>query len=134
MAAITLIDPRIANPGTSRKVVQAGLAIGNSQPVYRHTDGKYYKGSNVAIASADIEGLAFSTSSADEDYIMVITEGELILTSTTMTEGTVYYLGDAGEIIPYADIDVGDYITRVGVATGANSLLLAIDATGVQQT
>jgi hypothetical protein len=50
----------------------------------------------------------------------------------TLTVGTVYVLSDtAGGIMPYADLETGDYPFIIGYATTASNLVLALTDTGV---
>jgi hypothetical protein len=49
-----------------------------------------------------------------------------------MTVGETYLVSDtAGGIMPVADRDTGDYVTRLGTASSATQLDLAIEATGI---
>lgn len=129
LSGITAVRP---TSSTQIRVVQYGGTVSVGQPVIK-TSGKYsVADANASAASAAAEGIAMTPGIAD-GYGVVAFSGPVILVGTTMTVGETYLVSDtAGGIMPNADRSTGDYVTRLGTASTATQLNLAIDATGIQ--
>ena len=97
------------------------------------TTGKWLLADNNDTAlKAAVTGIAL-TSGVDTQPQRLINSGTLAVGSI-LTVGTVYCLSsNAGKICPYADLDSGDYVTILGVATSATTLRVAIRASGIQK-
>jgi hypothetical protein len=97
------------------------------------TNGKWLLADNNDTAvKAAVTGIALA-SAVDTQPQRLMTSGTLAVGSI-LTVGTVYCLSsNAGKICPYADLDSGDYVTIVGVATAATALKVAIRASGIQK-
>lgn len=118
------------NATTARvQIVQAGEAITQGQPVYL-TGGKYYRADASALASSQATGVAL-TPAATDGYFIMATSGAIDL-GATLTVGETYYVSDtAGAIMPAADVSTGEYVTSLGVASAADTLVLDINASGI---
>jgi len=124
----------VPGSGTVRKeTVVAGGTITAGMPVYKDlTDSNKYKAARAnAAATAVVAGIAL-TGSSNGQPLVIQTAGNINL-GATLAVGESYYLSDAvaGQIIPVADLGVGDYPTPLGVATSTSILALDIDIPGV---
>lgn len=105
-------------------------ALGAGVPVYE-------SGTDLLAADADAATTARAkgitvVSSAAGSSTLIIKGGDIIFTGDPLTKGTEYYVGTtAGTIVPKADLGSGDYVTRLGIASDANTLRVDIDATGI---
>ena len=87
---------------------------------------------NDTAVKAAVTGIAAASAVSGQPQ-RLITSGNVAVGSI-LTVGTVYCLSsNAGKICPYADLDSGDYVTIVGVATAATTLKVAIRVSGIQK-
>ena len=129
--AVTLVTPTLAGSGVTMSIVQCGEAASVCMPMYLTSDGKYDKASNGSAAVAKVAGLVGMTVSGDEIYTPLIKSGPVNIASGTLTIGTTYYLGStAGQIVAWADLSSGDYITVIGTAFTTSAIDVAIYASG----
>ncbi len=132
MAALSGITAVRPTSNTVQVSVTFGATISVGQPVYLDTADSKYKlaDNNFSSATATVRGVAM-TPGVDTGYGLVATSGSIILVGTTMAVGETYYVGaTAGEIVPDADLSTGMYVSRIGTATSATEIKLAIEATG----
>jgi hypothetical protein len=130
ISGITAVRPTLT---TKTALVVYGATIAAGQPLYLDASDNEYKltDSNSSSATAALKAIAM-TPGIDGGYGLVAISGSIILVGTTMLVGESYYAGaTAGTIVPDADLTTGDYISRVGVASSATQILLAIEATGI---
>jgi hypothetical protein len=129
LSGITAVRP---GANTQVRIVQYGGTVSAGQPVVL-SSGKYVVAdANASAALAAASGVAV-TPGVTDGYGVVAFSGSIILVGTTMTVGETYLVSDtAGGIMPNADRSTGDYVTRLGTASAATQLELAIQATGVQ--
>lgn len=109
--------------------------ISRGMAVYRDTTDSYrYKpADSSSAAKATVVGLALNTSTAAGHPMRVQTRGQVTL-GTTLEVGQVYVLSgtsNGGKICPVTDIDSGEYVTVLGVASSTTVLDLDINVTGI---
>lgn len=125
MAALSQTPANVATGSTTTKT-RGGLVYGESvtqgQPVFLAADGKYYRcDANDTAIKARCAGIALQPGIADSPAVIALpgsTPGEsLVNLGATLAAGMVYCVGaTVGEIVPYADLTTGDYVTIIGVA------------------
>jgi hypothetical protein len=109
-----------------------GATISAGQPIVLSGASYVLADANASAALAAAEGIAI-TPGVDGGYGIMATAGSVILVGTTMTVGETYLVAPtAGAIMPNADRATGDYVTRLGTASSATQLDLAIKATAIQ--
>ena len=136
MADLTITGANVGAASSAVKTVtvQVGEAITRGMAVYLAgtNSNKAMKAINTATASTSVYGIAASESSADGDYIQVITTGT-IKTGATMAVGQAYYLTNtAGGIGPFADFSTGEYINLIYRAVTTTTAKLVLENSGVQ--
>ena len=101
--------------------------------MYLDTSVNTYKLADNSAATTDlVAGIALHSSVVNQP-IVVCKSGNIDL-GATLTTGETYVLSTtAGGIAPIADLATTEYVTLLGVATGAGNLLLAISNTGIQR-
>lgn len=129
MADLVITAANVLAPNAARKTVTAGGTIARGDVVYKHTTGKYHVADNTTALSADAEGIALADVDADQPLHIALSGP--INVGATLAVGTVYALSETGAICPIADVGTGDYVTLLGVATAADSLVLSIQVSGV---
>ncbi len=134
MAALTVTAANVGvkETGVSLEVVPCGETFTQGQPLYKKSsDNLWYKAdSNASSATADAKGVAL-TPGAASGYAVIVKAGKYN-PGATVTVGQIYCVGaTAGEIVPYADLTTGDYVTYLGVGSTSSEITLAIKATGV---
>ena len=110
--------------GATVIVVQAGEgSIVPGEPLYRKSsDGKYYKAVNSGAAEAAASVIAVGYAPAADNYISVLSSGDIDL-GATLTVGERYFVSNtAGKIAPSADIGAGEWSTEVGKAEATDKL------------
>ena len=133
MAAVTITAANLgvgANAAT--RLYEVGVATAHGQVIYLDTANGDYR-----LADADVEAtakaaaIAVTSASADGDYVIGLTSGDLVIGSG-LVKGAEYYLGTTpGTIVPKSDLAGGDYVTRLGIAKSTSVLAVAIDVTGI---
>lgn len=108
---------------TPTRLVQFGEAVTQGQPLYQHTDGKYYQcDANDGVAKALAAAIALTPGAIDGYGIVALpssTPGRSIVNlGATLAVGTAYAVSATkGAIAPLADIGSGEIVTVLGVAT-----------------
>lgn len=132
MASISGITAVRPTANTRLRVVLYGATISAGQPIVLSGASYVLADANASAALAAAEGIAI-TPGVDGGYGIMATAGSVILVGTTMTVGETYLVAPtAGAIMPNADRATGDYVTRLGTASSATQLDLAIKATAIQ--
>ncbi|MBP99015.1 hypothetical protein CMK18_23945 [Candidatus Poribacteria bacterium] len=132
--SITPANFGVASSTCKTVTVQAGEAITRGMPIYLDgtNSNKAMKALNTSVAGTAVYGIAASTSSADNDYIQVVTTGT-ITTGASMTVGQAYYLSTtAGGVCPFADLNTNDYINLLYRAVTATTAKLVFENSGIQ--
>jgi 3D (Asp-Asp-Asp) domain-containing protein len=129
LASITAVRP---TANTQTRILQYGGTVSVGQPVSLSSSKYVASDANASATLAAATGIAM-TPGVTDGYGVVAVGGSIILVGTTMTVGETYLVSDtAGGIMPNADRSTGDYVTRLGTASTATQLDLAIQATGIQ--
>lgn len=136
MAALsqTAANVGIGSSGTRVRVVQAGEAITQGQPVYLNsTDSKHYRAdSNASAATAKAIGIAMSPASTNGFFVMQEGAGGLVNLGATLTVGETYCVGaTAGQVNPIGDLTTGDFPCILGTATTTALIQTLYSYTGV---
>jgi len=101
----------------------AGETITAGQPVFLHTDNKYYKASAGTAANATAIGIAANGAAANQRFNVVSSDTAAACGSVFGTAGKALVLSATpGSLAPYADMVSGDYVTIVGVSTAATTM------------
>lgn len=132
LSGITAVRPT-ANTDFTRVSYGATVAAGN--PLYVDSADNLSKlaDSNASAATAAAKYIAI-TPGVSGGFGLVAKGGSIILVGTTMVVGETYYVSQtAGSIIATNELATGDYVTRLGTASSATQLDLAIQATGIQR-
>jgi hypothetical protein len=117
---------------TQVQTVQYGATIAAGQPIVKSGTKYVLADANASAALAAAAGIAI-TPGVDNGYGLMAFGGSIVLVGTTMVVGETYLVSDtAGGIMPNSDRSTGDYVTRLGTASSATQLDLAIQATGIQ--
>jgi len=140
MAALSQTPANVGVQGGGRvpPPITYGETITQGQPVYRNsTDNKYYK-ADANLVAGIATAIAITPGAADESGVIALpgtTPGQcLINVGATLTVGMVYCVGaTAGQIVPYADLTTGDYVTILGVAKTTALLDFMIISSGTQK-
>jgi hypothetical protein len=113
--------------GTAGETITAGQTL-----YFKDSDSRYWKADSDSATAAvrSLVGIALSGASAGQP-IRVQTGGSITI-GATVTVGEIYVLSDtAGGIMPEGDLEQGDYVTIVGIATSSTVILLDITNSGV---
>ncbi len=113
----TAANVGVGSSGTRTRIVQAGAAVTNGQPVYLSA-AKYYPTDANLAATAKAEGIALTAASTDGYFLMQEGPGGLVNLGATLAVGQVYCVSaTAGAICPYADLVTGEFVCILGIAT-----------------
>ncbi|QGJ70613.1 Hypothetical protein PBC10988_23110 [Planctomycetales bacterium 10988] len=112
----------------------AGEDVSAGEPVYLDTtDESKIKpaGAGGTELLASVAGIALNNAAAEQP-VKYASAGEIDL-GVTLVVGEVYVLSStAGGIAPYGDLSAGDFVTIIGYAKDADTLVLFRKATTVQ--
>jgi hypothetical protein len=98
-------------------------------PVRKNTSGLIVAASDDSASNADVYGIAL-TGSSNGQPVIVLRSGTINL-GATLAVGKVYVLSTSGAIAPFDDIAGTEFVTVLGVAASASSLVLGIVKGGV---
>lgn len=124
MAKVTQTPANVrAGSGAITQLEEAGEAFSAGQGVYLNsTNGKYYKCDADDSDKIGIKGLALTGSDGDESRFVVQIGGECNIGGTT-AQGTIYVIGDDGDIYPSSDASSGWYPVILGIAVDNSGTL-----------
>lgn len=126
--------PANVGVGTSNstlKNVRAGEAIVQGEPVYLHTDGKYYKADASVQATAAVVGIALTAAAAD-GYFVMQSAGSVNL-GATLAVGELYVVSaTAGKVAPFSDLATDDWVSVIGFASSTSLVLLQPSPKNIQ--
>jgi hypothetical protein len=134
MADVTITAANVV-PGANARTVQGvgGATITAGQVVYQEAATGKWKLADADSATAEVrqaKGIAL-TGCANNQPIVVQTDGDLTI-GGTLTAGAAYYLsGTAGGICPVADVGAGEYVCLLGLAKSTSVLAMNIQYPGV---
>lgn len=122
----------VAGSNAKKQPGIAGAVITAGQPIYRDSATSKLAPVDVDSVTADARtpiGIALNGAAANQP-VNYITEGDLNV-GATLTVGTIYVASDTpGGIMPAADLESGDYVTVLGVASAANNLRMKLNVAG----
>lgn len=130
----TAANVALGSATTRTRVVQAGEAVTQGQPVYLKTsDSKYWKAdANASADTAKAVGIALTPASANGYLVIQEGSGGLVNLGATLTVGETYVVSaTSGAIAPIADLTTGDYPCILGVATTTALIQTVYAYTGV---
>lgn len=120
-----------ANSTTSIAAVVAGEAITQGMPVYVSGSSYFQTDADVSSVTAVAAGIALTPAAIGETFVLA-QNGTAVDVGATLTVGATYVVSATkGKIAPIADLTSGDYVTILGVAAAADTLVLDINVTGV---
>jgi len=129
LSSITAVRPTAT---TQTRIVQYGATITAGQAIVKSGTKYVLADANASAVLSAAEGIAM-TPGVDNGYGIMAYAGPVILVGTTMTVGETYLVSDTpGGIMPNADRSTGDFVTRLGTASTAAQLDLAVQSTGIQ--
>lgn len=126
--SITVANIRLATTSLTEPAT-CGENITPMQPIYKSTDGKYYKAANTSDTLANATALAFSYGTANGP-ILIVTGGGIV-PGATLVAGEKYIVAASGLISDVGDHGTGEYGTDIGWASSTTQLELAFKASGV---
>jgi hypothetical protein len=104
----------------------AGEALVIGDVVYLKSDGKFWKASNAAAATAAPElRMASEDYGADETGVFLVVG---LITLSGLTAGAPYYLGTGGAITATRPTAAGEYVRYIGTAKSTTVLFVHIGA------
>ncbi len=119
--------------GYSKTTGVAGATITAGQPVYIDTtDSNKMKPCDVdaSVLAATVAGIALHAATNGQP-LSYITSGDITI-GATVAVGVHYVASDpAGGIMPIADLDSGDYVSRLGYGISTTQIRLDIKNLGL---
>lgn len=101
----------------------AGEAITAAQPVYLHTDSKYYRASAASAAASTVRGIAANSAAANQRFNVVSSDTVAAFGSVFGAAGAVICISDTvGSFCLVSDLASGDFVTVAGVSKSATTL------------
>ena len=136
---ITAANVNPTNNDPIFEVVQAGETVVRGEIVYLEsvTSQRYELADSTTLAAeAEAKGIAITAAAANGDWMVIQTEGNLLI-GTTVVKGQLYYLSNTaggGNIAPFADLLTTDFVTALFRGVSTTEVKLEINATGDQIT
>lgn len=138
MANVDYDPAHVRLAGPEKPITGVGLAgemLMAGEFARKHTNGSYYKASNLDIPSSGYQTeLVLALTHADAgDYFAWAGKGSRVNLGPALTHGAVYMLSNApGYIAPSADIEsTGFFTTFVGIGDANGDILLELITTGI---
>ena len=134
MADLTITAANVVPvTGYSKTTGVAGATITAGQPVYIDTtDSNKMKACDVdaSVLAATVAGIALHGASNGQP-LSYITSGDITI-GATVAVGIHYVASDtAGGIMPIADLDSGDYVSRLGYGISTTQIRMDIKNLGL---
>jgi hypothetical protein len=126
--SITAANVALGSLTVPTRIVQYGEAVTQSQPLYRSTDGKWYKCDANDTAAKAVCGGVVITPGAANGYGVIALPGtspgqSLIIIGGTLSVGMQYAVStNAGGIRPITDAGSTEFITTIGTAISTTVL------------
>jgi len=134
MADLTITAANVLAGGAAIKETGiAGATITAGQTVYKDAaDGKF-KLADADSATAGIRALyGVALHGASNGQPLTVAKSGPVTIGATVIVGTTYVLSDTpGGIMPIGDLEAGDYVAHLGIATTAAIIDVAIKNSGV---
>ncbi len=121
-------------PGPNARIETgvAGEALTPLQPVYKATDGKWYKADNNGATDLVRAAKAVTLGTAAANQPITVQKSGRVNCGSILTKNIPYFLSDtAGGICPLADVGTGEYGCIIGIGLSATEMLLILAYTGV---
>lgn len=120
---------------SSGTVGGTGVTVTAGKLLYKHTDGTLLLATNATAVGAAVVGMALGGASTGQVVRYVSEDPDLTL-GATATVGDPLYLTTAGGCsILTADLDIGEFVTFLGITTVVNSKVnFKIVASGFART
>jgi hypothetical protein len=134
MADLVITPTSVAvQSGGGGTLVQFAETTTPGDALYRSTsDGKYYLADCDTEPQAKVAGIAITYGAADDYGYMFAGQSQDINLGATLTSGEIYVVSDtAGNIMPYADLTTGQYLSIIGFAKSTSLLTLDVNITGL---
>jgi hypothetical protein len=106
--------------------------VGASKAVYIDGSGTVAQASCSATSTARVAGISYNVATSSGDFVTFITSGLMAPVGQTLTPGAPYYLGSSGELVEFSALVSGDRVVRLGYASTASSLQVAIQDLGAK--
>jgi hypothetical protein len=126
--SITAANVAIGSLTVPTRPVQYGESVTQGQPVYRATDGKWYKcDANNTATKAVCNGIVLTPGASDGFGIVMLpgsSPGQSpVIIGATLSVGMQYAISTtAGGIRPVTDAASTEFVTTIGTATTASVL------------
>jgi hypothetical protein len=121
--SITAANVAMGAATTPTRVVQYGEAVTQGQPLYRATDGKWYRtDANDGVAKAAVGAIALTPGATNAFGLVALpaaTPGQsLVNLGATLAVGMPYAVSaNVGGIAPIGDITSTQFVSIIGIAT-----------------
>jgi hypothetical protein len=106
--------------------------VAASRAVYINGSGTVAEASCSATSTARVVGISYNIFTSSGSFVTFITSGSVAPVGQLLVPGTPYYLGSSGELVEFSALVSGDRVIRLGYASTANSLQLAIQDMGAK--
>lgn len=132
MADLTITAANVERVSGATEVLTSGVSVtaGKVLRINPSTQKAALAGNDSEL-NAVARGIALNDAAANQP-VTILRGGDLDL-GATLTVGETYVLSASGNVSPIGDMQVGDWVTILGVATAADNLRLDIQVTGVQK-
>lgn len=130
---ITAANVAAAGGASVDRSYNAGATVTAGQTVYLDSSTSTWKlaGSNSTAAAAALKGIALHASASGQP--LAVQTGGTITIGATTTVGKIYVLSkNSGAIAPVDDLASGNYVTVVGYADTASTIVIGIVNTQVK--
>ena len=140
MADVTVTEANVRLGTTTNDAVasreEGAVAIARGKIVYKQSsDNKINLANNTtSVDTATVYGYAMTHTSADGDYLWVLTAGNFI-PGGTLVKGEYYYLSSTdGGFSIHDDLTSGEYVTRLFYAISTTEAVWSLENTGITIT
>lgn len=130
----TLADVALYDDSADTEIVTAGEAFDQLMPLYRHTDGRYYKAdANVSELAAAVRCISIGRAAAAGAKVLVVKKGPIVPGAVLTVAGLYILSATAGKICPYGDLASASWLTLLGGGRTAGIFDVNIRAFGCQK-
>lgn len=133
MAALSITGAVVVGDGspTESRKTAAAIVPGKVVRYDATTPQKFNLADKNTLPASFVVGIAVCDADTGEVSVVAKTGALITFSSAILTAGVFYYLGDTGDIVPFADVASADYYTLVGYAETTTSLRVYIINTQV---
>ena len=129
---ITAANVKLKNSGPWSSGV-AGEAIAQGEPVYQASGLLYRADNNDGAVKAAAVGIALMPASTGQTFIYARPGAQIDIGATLAVTETYIVSANVGKVAPIGDLATGNFLTILGVATAASTLLVQIINTATQK-